>query len=141
MKEVFWVSILALGIYYSTEIFDIFQKGLNSLPKEQLNCCASLGISKLQSYFTVVLPQVLRKIACHLCMEFFSVFKLSAIAGIFFVNEFFKSYHTQLSSASNIWIVFLMTCLIYLIGYAVTKAFSAMVQNYVDLRFGGECNE
>ncbi|MBS0628123.1 MAG: amino acid ABC transporter permease [Verrucomicrobia bacterium] len=72
-------SIIALGLCSSGYVMQIIRSGINSIEDSQWEAAFSLGYSKSQSFFRIVLPQVWRKILPSCTNELESLLKSTAI--------------------------------------------------------------
>ena len=73
-------AVLCLGIYTSVRIAEQVRAGINSLPRGQRMAGTALGLTPLQNYRHVILPQAFRIILPPLTSEFMNVIKNSSVA-------------------------------------------------------------
>ncbi|MGH8674104.1 MAG: amino acid ABC transporter permease [Burkholderiales bacterium] len=73
-------AVLCLGIYTSVRIAEQVRAGINSLPRGQRMAGTALGLTQLQTYRHVILPQAFRIILPPLTSEFMNVIKNSSVA-------------------------------------------------------------
>ena len=55
-------GILSLSLFEGAYASEIFRAGITSIHKGQWEACHSLGLTRMQSYRTVILPQALRRV-------------------------------------------------------------------------------
>ncbi|WP_297478832.1 amino acid ABC transporter permease [uncultured Photobacterium sp.] len=75
-------AILALSLFQGAYSAEIFRAGLQGIPRGQLEAAESLGLSQIDSYRFVVIPQMFRKIIPPLTNEAVSLVKNSSIVSI-----------------------------------------------------------
>lgn len=79
-----WVSgLLAIGIYRSAYLSEIYRGGLEAVPAGQWEACTALNLSKRATYFRIVIPQALPPASAGMGNALIAIFKdtpmLSAI--------------------------------------------------------------
>ncbi|WP_279146538.1 amino acid ABC transporter permease [Photobacterium carnosum] len=75
-------AILALSLFQGAYSAEIFRAGLQGIPRGQREAAESLGLSQIDSYRFVVIPQMFRKIIPPLTNEAVSLVKNSSIVSI-----------------------------------------------------------
>jgi len=76
----FWPAVLCLGFYTSARVAEQVRAGIQSLPRGQSMAGTALGLTLLQTYRYVLLPQAFRIILPPLTSEFMNIIKNSAVA-------------------------------------------------------------
>jgi len=81
-----WIGVLALAFHSGSYQAEIVRAGILSVPTGQLDAADSIGLTRLQSIFLIVLPQAFRVSLPAVGNEFASVIKdtslISAIGGM-----------------------------------------------------------
>lgn len=76
-------GILALGIYYSAYLAEVFRAGIDSVPRGQWEAAKALNMSKVHTFRSIILPQALPPIIPSMGNYLIAMFKdtpmLSAI--------------------------------------------------------------
>ncbi|KLV03371.1 polar amino acid ABC transporter permease [Photobacterium aquae] len=80
--ERFTTAVLALSLFQGAYTAEIFRAGLLSISRGQFEAADSLGLSKIDSYRYVILPQVFRRILPPLTNEAVSLVKNSSIVSV-----------------------------------------------------------
>ena len=78
--QVFIVSVLALGFFTGARICEQVRAGIAALPDGQVQAAQALGLTRLQTFRLVLLPQCFRRILPPLTSEFLIISKNSAVA-------------------------------------------------------------
>jgi glutamate/aspartate transport system permease protein len=73
-------AVLCLGIFTSVRVAEQVRAGINSLPRGQRMAGTAMGLTTLQTYRHVLLPQALRIILPPLTSEFMNIIKNSSVA-------------------------------------------------------------
>jgi polar amino acid transport system permease protein len=80
-------AIAALMIGYSAFLAEIFRAGIESVAKGQGEAAASLGLTRMQTFRLVILPQAIRTILPPLGNDFVSMIKDSALVSALGVQD------------------------------------------------------
>lgn len=83
----FVAAIVALSINYAAYFAEIYRGGIESIPKGQYEACKVLGYSKLQSFFFIILPQVVKRIVPAMGNEVITLVKDTALVSVIGVAE------------------------------------------------------
>lgn len=93
----FIAIIIAFVINYAAYFSEIFRSGINSIPDGQKEAAYTLGFNKLQTFFLVILPQVVKIILPSMSNEVISLLKTTSLAQIIGVTEMFSLAQKQAS--------------------------------------------
>lgn len=74
-----WTLIVGLAIYTSSRVAENLRAGIQSLPKQQTEAGLSTGLSRMQLYRYVILPQAVRLVLPTLTTEFLTIYKNSSL--------------------------------------------------------------
>ncbi|MBQ5999419.1 MAG: amino acid ABC transporter permease [Treponema sp.] len=85
--ERFPAAIVALSVNYACYFAEIYRGGIESIPKGQYEACKVLGYSKLQSFFFIILPQVVKRIVPAMGNEVITLVKDTALVSVIGVAE------------------------------------------------------
>ncbi len=118
-------ALFAFVINYACYFAEIFRGGIENIPKGQYEACAVLGMSRSQTFFRVILLQVIRNILAPMSNEIVTLVKDTALARTVAVTEMFFAASELLRVNFIIWPLF-YTGVFYL-GFSalVTAAFNA----------------
>jgi polar amino acid transport system permease protein len=83
------VGIWAIGLYYSGYLAEVFKAGIDAVPAGQWDGAKALGFSRLQTFFLIVGPQMLSKVAGPVCGYFISIFKTTPYLAVITVPDAF----------------------------------------------------
>lgn len=108
--------VIAFVINYAAYFAEIFRSGINAIPEGQREAAYTLGMSKLQIFIRIVLPQVVKKILPALSNEVISLMKSTSLAQIIGITEMFALAQKQASFQFSIvplcvaGVIYLLLC-------------------------------
>ena len=83
----FWTMLIALVVFDAAYLAEIVRAGIQGLPKGQMECARSLGLSYFKAMRSVVLPQALRNSLPSLVNQFISTIKETSLGYIIGLTE------------------------------------------------------
>ena len=98
----FVAIIIAFVINYAAYFSEIFRSGINSIPEGQKEAAYTLGFNKVQTFFLIILPQVVKIILPSMSNEVISLLKTTSLAQIIGVTEMFSLAQKQASYSFSI---------------------------------------
>ena len=108
--------IIAFSINYACYFSEIYRGGIESISKGQYEAGAVLGMTKSQTFFHVILPQVVKRIVPPMSNEIITLVKDTSLANTIAVIEIIRVAKNFTGTyAVNIMIPLLVAGLFYLI--------------------------
>lgn len=86
----FQACIIAFVVNYAAYFGEIFRSGIASIPKGQYEAAKVLGYSKRQTFFYIVLPQVIKHVLPTTGNELMTLVKDTSLAQVIAVSEIFR---------------------------------------------------
>ncbi len=123
----FWAAILAMSINYAAYFAEIYRSGIESMPKGQYEAAKVLGFSKYQTFFKIILPQVIKRIMPPMGNEFMTLVKDTALVSVIGVSEIYDLATDTMSKASSL-IPLIMAGAFYLIMNSVVSEACSMAE-------------
>ena len=118
--------ILAFIINYAAYFSEIYRGGIESIPVGQYEAGQVLGLTKTQTFFKVVLFQVVKRIMAPMSNEVITLVKDTSLANVIAVGELIMSAQNIVKVYAIIWPLF-YTAIFYLIFCGVlTLLFNAL---------------
>lgn len=108
-----WVSILGLGITSGASMAGTFQGGIETASKGQKEAAMALGITKMQAFFGIVLPQAIRSMISGYFGQLIGLLKLTSIVGYIAVVDLTKASDLIRSATYSAFFPLLSVALIY----------------------------
>jgi len=93
-------TVIAFGLNYAAYFAEIYRGGILSVERGQHEAAAALGFTKGQTFFRIVLPQVVKRVIPAVGNEVITLVKDTSLAFTIAVTEMF-TIAKQLSSANT----------------------------------------
>ena len=87
----FLATIIAFSLNYAAYFAEIFRGGIQSMPKGQYEAATVLGFSKMQTYFKIIMPQVVKRVLPSVSNEIITLVKDTSLAQVLSVAEMFTA--------------------------------------------------
>ena len=118
------VAILAYGLNSGAYCTEIFRAGIQGVDIGQTEAGRSLGLSKRQTLFKIILPQAAKAVLPTYTSEFIVLIKETSVASFIAVTDMTKAGDMIRNATYNAWIPLLTCAIIYLIlTLGLTKVF------------------
>lgn len=114
--------IIAFIINYAAYFSEIYRGGIESIPVGQYEAGQVLGLTKTQTFFKVVLFQVVKRIMAPMSNEVITLVKDTSLANVIAVGELIMSAQNIVKVYAIIWPLF-YTAIFYLIFCGVLTLF------------------
>ena len=117
-------TVIAFSLNYAAYFAEIFRGGMQSIPVGQHEACQVLGLSRTQSFFHIVLPQVVKRVLLPVSNEVITLVKDTSLANVIAVSELFRAAKNEASRAATVEPLFVAGVIYLIMNGAVTLAFS-----------------
>lgn len=117
----FAACILAFVINYAAYFGEIFRAGINSIPQGQYEAGQVLGYTRIQTFFHIVLPQVVKRVLPPTGSEFLVLVKDTALANVIAQPQLFDVAKKMSGSMVSV-VPLIVAAAIYLVMSAVVEA-------------------
>lgn len=87
MRSRMLAVLIAFAINYAAYFSEIYRGGIESVPKGQYEACQVLGMTKSQTFFKVVMPQVIKRIIPPMGNEIITLVKDTSLTRVVAVSE------------------------------------------------------
>lgn len=115
---------IAFGINYACYFAEIYRGGIESVSIGQREAAEALGFKKKQTFFKIVLPQVVKNILPAMGNEFMTLVKDTSLARVIAVVELFSTAE-KFTNSYNSTIPILVSGAFYLVmNFIVGRAFA-----------------
>lgn len=108
-------AILALIIGYSAFVSEIFRAGIESIDKGQSEAAMSLGMSRWQTMWYVILPQAVRRVLPPLGNDFIAMLKDSALVSALGVQDITRLGNSYAASTFRYFETYNVVAFLYLV--------------------------
>jgi len=120
----FTAVIIAFSINYAAYFSEIFRGGMESMPVGQYEASASLGFTKSQTFFHIILPQVIKRIVPASANEVITLIKDTALAQVIGVTELFSLAQKQSSFKFSVAPLFVAGIFYFVLNWILSMLFS-----------------
>jgi His/Glu/Gln/Arg/opine family amino acid ABC transporter permease subunit len=94
--------IIAFALNYVAYFAEIYRSGIESMPKGQYEAAKVLGYSKVQTFFVILFPQVLKRILPSITNEVITLVKDTSLAFSIAYAEMFTQAKALAATAHNV---------------------------------------
>lgn len=91
----FLAIIIAFVANYVAYFAEIFRSGINSIPKGQKEAAYTLGFNRIQVFFLILFPQIVKRVLPPVSNEVVSLLKSTSLAQIIGISEMFALAQKQ----------------------------------------------
>lgn len=91
----FLAIIIAFVANYAAYFAEIFRSGINSIPKGQKEAAYTLGFNRIQVFFLILFPQIVKRVLPPVSNEVVSLLKSTSLAQIIGISEMFALAQKQ----------------------------------------------
>ncbi|MCQ2964863.1 MAG: amino acid ABC transporter permease [archaeon] len=110
--------IIAFSINYSAYFAEIYRGGIESIPKGQYEAAKVLGYSKIETFFIIILPQVIKIVLPSITNEVITLVKDTSLSFVLAIPEMF-TIAKQIAAADASIVALLVAGLFYYIFNAL----------------------
>ena len=119
----FAAAIIALSINYAAYFAEIYRGGIESIPKGQYEACKVLGYTRAQTFFTVILPQVIKRIVPAMGNEVITLVKDTALVSVIGVAELLMVAKERQGALFSFWPLFIAGAFYFFMNWIVSVVF------------------
>ena len=116
----FWACGIGFILNYAAYFAEIYRSGIQSIPQGQYEAAEVLGYTKGQTFFHIVLPQVVKRILPAMGNEIITLVKDTSLAFVLGIAEMFTEAKTLSASLVNM--------LPYIVAAAIYWVFTLVVE-------------
>ncbi len=98
----FIAVILAFVLNYAAYFAEIYRSGIESMPKGQYEAAKVLGYTKGQTFFKIILPQVVKRVMPSITNETITLVKDTSLAFVLSIVEMFTTAKQIAASETTI---------------------------------------
>lgn len=97
-----WAALIGFVINYAAYFAEIYRSGIQSMPVGQYEAAKLLGYGKWQTFFKIILPQVIKRILPSVTNEVITLVKDTSLAFTISVLEMFAIAKALASSQTSL---------------------------------------
>ena len=122
----FAAAIIALSINYSAYLAEIYRGGIESIPKGHYEAAKVLGFTPVQTFFKIVLPQVIKRIVPAMGNEVITLVKDTALVSVIGVAELLMVAKERQSALFSFTPLFIAGVFYFIMNWGVSVAFAKL---------------
>lgn len=107
--------VICLGLFTAARVAEQVRTGIEALPRGQVNAGLAIGLTRVQLYRHVLLPQAFRIVIPPLTSEFLNIIKNSSVASLIGLMDLLAQTKQTAEYTANIFEVFTLATLIYFV--------------------------
>jgi polar amino acid transport system permease protein len=119
----FTAVIVAFTINYAAYFAEIYRGGIQAIPKGQYEAAKVLGFSRADTFFRIVLPQVVKRILPASANEVITLVKDTALAQTIGVAELFRVAQNASARQFSTTPIFVAGAFYFVMNWAVSELF------------------
>ena len=116
--------IVAFSINYAAYFAEIFRGGIQSIPKGQYEAAAMLGLTRGQTFYRIILPQVVKRVVPASANEVITLVKDTSLAQVIAVTELFALAKKQQAAYASIYPLFVAGVFYYVANLLLSMVFA-----------------
>ena len=116
--------IVAFSINYAAYFAEIFRGGIQSIPKGQYEAAYMLGLTRAQTFYRIILPQVAKRVVPASANEVITLVKDTSLAQVIAVTELFALAKKQQAAYASIYPLFVAGVFYYIANLLLSMFFA-----------------
>lgn len=117
----FTAVIIGFALNYAAYFAEIYRSGIESMPRGQYEAAEVLGYSKSQTFFKIILPQVIKRVLPPVTNEIITLVKDTSLAFVIAVSEMFTTAKAIVAAQATM-MPFLIAAIFYYVFNFVVDA-------------------
>ena len=126
-----WATFIGFVVNYAAYFAEIYRSGIQSMPVGQYEAAHILGYSRTQTFFKIILPQVIKRILPSVTNEVITLVKDTSLAFTLSVAEMFSIAKALAASQTNM-IPFVAAGLFYYIFNLIVAVGMEWIEKKMD---------
>lgn len=128
--ERFTAVLVTFTLNYAAYFAEIYRAGIQSIDRGQYEAAKTLGFTRTQTMFKIIIPQTIRRIIPPVSNETITLVKDTALANVIAVPELLKAAKDATSRDANVTAYFIVAVFYLLITFVLTLGY-----RYLEKRF------
>jgi polar amino acid transport system permease protein len=120
----FTAVIIAFTLNYAAYFAEIYRGGIESIPRGQYEAAKVLGFTRRQTFFRIIMPQVIKRILPATGNEVITLVKDTALAQVIGVAELFHAAQNAAAREFSTMPIFMAGLFYLVMNWAVSAAFA-----------------
>ena len=126
----FIAVIIGFAVNYAAYFAEIYRGGIESMPRGQYEAAQVLGYSKMQTFFRIILPQVIKRILPSVTNEIITLVKDTSLAFVIAVAEMFTVAKQIAAAETTVVPLMIAGAYYYVFNLVVAVAMERIEKHY-----------
>lgn len=126
----FIAVIIGFAVNYAAYFAEIYRGGIESMPRGQYEAAQVLGYSKMQTFFRIILPQVVKRILPSVTNEIITLVKDTSLAFVIAVAEMFTVAKQIAAAETTVVPLMIAGAYYYVFNLVVAVAMERIEKHY-----------
>lgn len=118
----YFAVCIGFVLNYAAYFAEIYRSGIASMPVGQYEAAKLLGYGKGQTFFHIILPQVIKRILPSITNEVITLVKDTSLAFVISIMEMFNTAKALASSMVSVWPYIIAGVFYYIFNFVVAAA-------------------
>lgn len=124
-------TFIGFGLNYAAYFAEIYRGGIESMPVGQYEAAKILGYGKTQTFFHIILPQVIKRILPSVTNEVITLVKDTSLAFVLSVMEMF-TIAKQIASSQTTMMPFVVAAVFYYVFNLLVAVVMEKIEKKLD---------
>lgn len=116
-------AVIAFVLNYAAYFAEIYRGGIQSIPAGQYEAAQVLGFTRRQTFFRIILPQVVKRVLLPISNEVITLVKDTALVSVLGISELFRLARDESSRTVSVVPLFTAGLVYFGMNGAVTRLF------------------
>lgn len=126
----FIAVIIGFAVNYAAYFAEIYRGGIESMPRGQYEAAQVLGYSRMQTFFRIILPQVIKRILPSVTNEIITLVKDTSLAFVIAVAEMFTVAKQIAAAETTVVPLMIAGAYYYVFNLVVAMAMERIEKHY-----------
>lgn len=126
----FIAVIIGFAVNYAAYFAEIYRGGIESMPRGQYEAAQVLGYSRMQTFFLIILPQVIKRILPSVTNEIITLVKDTSLAFVIAVAEMFTVAKQIAAAETTVVPLMIAGVYYYIFNLVVAMAMERIEKHY-----------
>ena len=119
----YWAAVIACALNYAAYFAEIFRGGIQSMPVGQYEAAQMLGFTRAQTFFRIILPQVVKRVLLPVSNEVITLVKDTALVSTIGLYDLYSLASKEVNRTASLEPLLVAGVFYLVFTFVITKAF------------------
>lgn len=119
----YWAAVIAFVLNYAAYFAEIFRGGIQSMPTGQYEAAQMLGFTRMQTFFRVILPQVVKRVLLPVSNEVITLIKDTALVSTIGLYDLYSLASKEVNRTASIEPLIVAGAFYLVFTFVITRLF------------------